>query len=102
MTTLEQLPVSAFKGLAFQFEDDLYDLACLLLKGHLADEKRTGNKGRTTVKGLAMVYARVWIYAGSEKVIDFIRSQDIPYSATIEPDESSFPEVSMESEDLST
>jgi hypothetical protein len=84
----EKVSVERLKGLKVLFEDDLYQLGLLILKGHDAVDAQTNCRSRTTLHGLAGKFAS--LFYGSritaQHVEEIIRSADLPIGGTIEHD----------------
>jgi hypothetical protein len=78
-----EISVERLKGLSYVAQDDLYDLARLLLRLHQADEERTGCRGRTTVGGIATAFANLRS-CDREPIRRFLKNHGLPLSATIE------------------
>lgn len=84
----ERVSVEHLKGIKVLFEDDLYQLGLLLLKGHDAIDAQTNYRSRTTLHGLASQYALLFHGAKitAKHVEEIIRGADLPLGGTIEHD----------------
>jgi len=83
MGTRESISVNSLHGVAVRYPDDLYDLACLLLKVHDAEELRHGHRTRTTVHGLATRYSML-TGIDRDAILVILESHGLPLSATVE------------------
>jgi len=82
----EQIRVSELKRVSILCEDDVYDLACLLLRINDARDKGTNCKSRQTVKGVAGKYAMLTNISHSQVEAVF-EQHGLPFGATVEHDE---------------
>jgi hypothetical protein len=82
----QQIGVTALKGICVLFEDDIYELACWLLKMNTAKQRGTNSKSRHTVYGLTGVYS-ISANLSRETIIHVLESHGLPLGATIEYDE---------------
>jgi|GEM_PF-1766071 len=81
-----QIGVTALKGICVLFEDDIYELACWLLKVDTAKQRGTNNKSRHTVYGLTGVYSTS-ADLSRDTIINILESYGLPLGATVECDE---------------
>jgi hypothetical protein len=82
------ISVESLRGISIIAENDVYDLARLILNIHLAYDRRTGGKSRTTVHGLATKYEYMAFNVVSRAEINQrFREHNLPLGATIEPEE---------------
>ena len=82
----ERIGVSTLKGINILFEDDIYDLACWLLKMNEGKDKGNNSRSRHTVYGLAGVYA-VAASMSRDEIVNVLEEHSLPPGATIEHDE---------------
>lgn len=89
---MDRLPVSKLKGINIYTDNDLYDVAVLMLK--LIDAKarleRSNSKSRPTVNGFAKQFAQFIdnLYPDDNKVFMAIKEHKLPLGAVIDFDES--------------
>ena len=83
-----KVSVERLKGLTVLFEDDLYQLSQLVLKGHDAIDAQTNRVSRTSLHGLARQFAGLFYGTkiDSKHVEEIIRSAGLPLGGTIEHD----------------
>ncbi len=77
--------VSKLKNINILIENDIYELACLLLKIYDAKDKETNTTTRSTVFGLFKIYARI---AGmdEDQVISIAEHHHLPLGAAVNHD----------------
>ena len=85
---LERVSIERLKGIKVLFEDDLYQLGLLLLKGHDTIDAQTNCRSRTTLHGLAGHYAMLFHGSNTtaEHVEEIIRGVGLPLGGMIEHD----------------
>ena len=81
----EKIGVKALKGVSVLYQDDIYDLACFLLKLDDAKDKGTNRRSRYTIYGLATVYSMI-ANVSRGGIIDIFKSHGLPLAATVEYD----------------
>ena len=81
----ENLPISALRESKVLYEGDLYELACVVLKGCDVLESGTRTKRRPTVNGLAKSYARL-MNLDSEPLLRSLEQQGLPLGAVLDYD----------------
>ena len=90
-TTFEKLPLSRLKGISVCYEDDLHDLALLMLRLNDARAAYEGNTSisRPTVNGLAKTFAQLVnaCYPDYEPVFAAVKKHDLPLGVAIEFDD---------------
>ena len=79
----DSISVNSLRGIAVLYPDDLYDLACLLLKIHRAEEPRGDYRIRTTVHGLATYYSLLTRIA-RDTILGILESRGLPLGAVVE------------------
>ena len=83
--TAEPIRLSRLKGISIRYQDDLHELACVLLR--LDDARSNPNTvHRHTLYGLALEYARLADVA-EEQVLEEVERRGLPLVATVEYDE---------------
>ncbi len=84
----EIVSIDRLKGIKVLFEDDLYQLSQLVLKGHDAVDAQTNCRSRTTLHGLAGQFACLFHASRitAEHVKEIIRGAGLPIGGTIEHD----------------
>ena len=83
----EMIPLSRLKGLSFLYENDLHDLAGVLLRLDDGKSRGTNSKHRHTVHGLTRCFARLAELPESVVEAELLRRQISPL-ATVEHDAS--------------
>jgi hypothetical protein len=78
-----RIPVSTFRPVTIQFEEDFYQLAVWLLKHDLHNSTRTTTP-RHTVHGVATAYEYL-THVSREEVLAHVRRSQRPTEATVEP-----------------
>jgi hypothetical protein len=85
------LPVSRLKGISIYYNNDLYDLASLMLKLNDARSNYEGSnsKSRPTINGLAKRFAELINLCSPDyaPVMETIKKHRLPLGAMIEFDE---------------
>src|SRR6266542_1242224 len=81
----ESFPVGGFKGISFQFKDEVYECAWLLLRLDDANGKGTNTIHRHTVYGLARDFASLADIPEAHVLAEFERRK-LPLRATVEFD----------------
>src|SRR5439155_22220439 len=79
----DSISVNSLHGIAVLYPEDLYDLACLLLKIHRAEELRSGHRTRTTVHGLAKHYSLL-TRIDRDSILDILESRGLLLGAMVE------------------
>jgi hypothetical protein len=87
VSSIEKIPISRLKGIGIRYEDDLYDLAYVLLKLDDAKGRADGSIHRHTAYGLACCYATL-ADVPKETVLAEVTRFGIPHRASVEHDES--------------
>ena len=87
VSSLEKIPISRLKGIGIRYEDDLCDLAYVLLKLDDAKGKADGSIHRHTAYGLACCYATL-ADVPEETVLAEVTRFGISPRASVERDES--------------
>jgi hypothetical protein len=82
----DKISVAALKGVGILYEDDIYDLACLLLKLDDAQDKGTNRRSRHTVYGVASDYSML-TRQSRDKIVRILERHGLPLGATVEHDE---------------
>lgn len=82
----KKIGVGSLKNKRVLFEDDLYDLACLLLKINDTKDEGTNIKSRQTIKGLIGKYAQL-TNIDHAQITAAVSKYSLPLGATIEHDE---------------
>ena len=80
-----RIPVSSLKGVQFLYENDLYELARLVIRLYKAKNKGTKTISMQTVYGLANVYA-ILADVSSEDVEAVMNASGLPSGAVIVDD----------------
>src|SRR6266545_5082144 len=93
----ETFPVSGFKGISFQFENDVYECAWLLLRLDDAKGKGTNTIHRHTVYGLAREFASLADIPEAQILTEFERRK-LPLRASVEFDAKAVPATTPSSE----
>ncbi len=83
----EKIGITALKGVSVLYEDDIYDLACLLLKMNEAKDRGTNHRSRHTVHGLATAYSMI-ANMSRDAVLNIFEAHDLPLRAVVEYDDS--------------
>ena len=81
--TREQISVESLKDVCVLFENDIYELARLLLKVNDAKDRGTHTISRHTVHGLASAYC-ILAQVEFEEIIRVFRQHNLPLGATVE------------------
>ena len=84
-TETKKIGVTALKGISVLYKDDIYDLACLLLKMNDAKDRGTNSRSRHTVYGLASTYSMI-ANMSHDAIINIFESHGLPLGATVEHD----------------
>lgn len=84
----EKVSVEHLKSIKVLFEDDLYQLGQLLLKGHDAIDAETNRVSRTTLYGLASQFALLFHDSNitTEHIEEIMGNAGLPVGGTIEHD----------------
>ncbi len=93
----ETFPVGGFKGISFQFQDDVYECAWLLLRLDDAKGKGTNTIHRHTVYGLARDFASLADIPEAHVLAEFERRK-LPLRATVEFDAKAVHAITRSSE----
>lgn len=82
----KKLGVGALKGAGVLYQDDLYDLARVLLKMYDAREASTGAKVRPTLNGLAKKYS-VLMDIGLDAILRTIENHGLTLDTVLDHDD---------------
>ncbi len=81
----DKIGVKTLKGVGVLCEDDIYDLACLLLRVDDAKDRGRNHRSRYTVYGLATTYSMITA-VNRDKIIANLERDGLPLGATVEHD----------------
>ena len=87
---IQRVPLSRLKGVSVYFEDDLYELASLVLRLYDARKRYEGSSTRTrpTVNGLVKKFAGLIdpVHPDDERVLAALEERRLPMGAIVESD----------------
>jgi hypothetical protein len=81
-----EIGLQSLKCVKVLFENDIYDLACFLLKAYDAKDQGTLSRSRPTVHGLATKYTMM-IDISRDAIIEIFNRHGLPLEATVESEE---------------
>jgi hypothetical protein len=83
------ISVEALRGIQVLFADDVYEIACFLLRLDMARDKPDA-RGRHTVHGVAAAYARLTLM-DQASIVRVLEAHGLPLAAIVEGDEKALP-----------